>query len=54
MLIFQVQDSNSTQKLAVKCVDLSSADPSVAQGYLNETALLRRLQGSDTVIGMID
>jgi len=49
-----VQDPNSTQELAMKCVDLSSAEPSVAQGYLNEIELLKRLQGSDTVIGMTD
>jgi hypothetical protein len=42
------------QELAVKCVDLSVADPSIAQGYLDEIALLRRLQGSETVICMID
>jgi hypothetical protein len=38
--------------MAMKCVDLSSAEPPVAQGYLNKIKLLRRLQGSDTVIGM--
>jgi hypothetical protein len=47
-----VQDPNSTQELAMKCVDLSSAEASVAQGYLNEIELLRRLQGNDAVIGM--
>lgn len=47
-----MQDPNSTQELAMKCVDLSSAEASVAQGYLNEIELLRRLQGNDAVIGM--
>jgi hypothetical protein len=49
-----VQDPNSTQVLAMKCVDLSSADSLVAQHYLKETEQLRKLQGSDTVIGMTD
>jgi hypothetical protein len=47
-------DPSTMQELAVKCVNLSVAEPSIAQGYLNEIALLRRLQGSETVISMTD
>ncbi|XP_021934074.1 serine/threonine-protein kinase MPS1 isoform X2 [Zootermopsis nevadensis] len=52
--VFDVLDPNTRQELAMKCVNLSVAEPSIAQGYLNEIALLRRLQGSDTVICMTD
>jgi hypothetical protein len=49
-----VLDPDTKQELAMKCVNMSLAEPSVAQGYLNEIALLRRLQGSETVICMTD
>ncbi|PSN29997.1 hypothetical protein C0J52_26894 [Blattella germanica] len=52
--VFQVRDIETSQQLAVKVVDLSRAEKSIAEGYLNEITLLRRLQGYETVIKMID
>ncbi|XP_069695862.1 uncharacterized protein Mps1 isoform X2 [Periplaneta americana] len=52
--VLQVLIPNTSRLLAMKRVKLSVAEPAVAQGYLNEIALLRRLQGSETVIRMMD
>uniref|UniRef100_A0A1B6C184 Protein kinase domain-containing protein n=1 Tax=Clastoptera arizonana TaxID=38151 RepID=A0A1B6C184_9HEMI len=50
--VYQVLDPTTSNLMAVKCVDLNTVDQSIANGYLNEIALLSRLQGCATVIKM--
>ncbi|XP_054272007.1 uncharacterized protein LOC128992454 [Macrosteles quadrilineatus] len=52
--VYQVLDPCSSKLLAVKCVDLSMVDKTIADGYLNEIELLSRLQGCASVIRMFD
>lgn len=51
--VYQVVDYGTSHQLAVKEVDLSLGESSVTQGYLQEIDLLKKLQGSKSVIKMI-
>nr|CAD7581010.1 unnamed protein product [Timema californicum] len=53
-VVYQVRDHESSSVLAVKCVSLPVHDKMLAQGYLNEVSMIRRLQGSECVIKLID
>ncbi|XP_046669685.1 serine/threonine-protein kinase BCK1/SLK1/SSP31 [Homalodisca vitripennis] len=52
--VYQVLDPRSSKLMAVKCVDLSMVDRTIADGYLNEIDLLSKLQGCASVIRMFD
>nr|CAD7457411.1 unnamed protein product [Timema tahoe] len=53
-VVYQVRDHGSSSVLAVKCVSLPVHDKMLAQGYLNEVSMIRRLQGSESVIKLMD
>ncbi|XP_068628663.1 dual specificity protein kinase TTK isoform X2 [Battus philenor] len=51
--VFKVLEVGTSSEYAVKCVYLGS-DRDLAQGYINEVRLLRKLQNSDRVIQLYD
>ncbi|KAH8242581.1 hypothetical protein KR032_000279, partial [Drosophila birchii] len=51
--VYLARRSDSGDEFALKVVDLQ-ADPLVVQGYLNETQLLAKLQGSVCVVALYD
>ena len=46
--------SNNNEILAIKRVALDKSDSETINGYLNEMALLRRLDGNKRIIKLID
>lgn len=51
--VFSVFDENKSLA-AVKCVDLKGTDPLIREGYKKEIEYLRKLQGSNRVIKLLD
>jgi serine/threonine-protein kinase TTK/MPS1 len=46
--------SNSNQTFAIKRVALDKTDAETMNGYMNEIALLKRLEGNNRIIRLID
>jgi serine/threonine-protein kinase TTK/MPS1 len=46
--------SNSNQTFAIKRVSLDKTDAETMNGYMNEIALLKRLEGNNRIIRLID
>lgn len=51
--VYLAQQWDTKAEVAVKVVDLQG-DPAVVTGYMNETKLLAKLQGDDTVIRLFE
>jgi hypothetical protein len=51
---FQVFRSPDETELALKIVNLKDADNTVRQGFLEEISFLKRMQGCERVIQLID
>lgn len=52
--VYQVLDERQKKLYAVKCVDLSEADDSCRNAYLNEIKLLLSLKDTGCVVEMFD
>lgn len=51
--VYRVMD-NSQEMYALKRVSLDRTDPESMNGYMNEIALLKRLDGNNRIIRLID
>ncbi|GMR58355.1 hypothetical protein PMAYCL1PPCAC_28550, partial [Pristionchus mayeri] len=52
--VFQAFDDLSGETVAIKVVDLSDTDDAAREAFVNEVELLKKLQGSNHVIKMVD
>jgi len=52
--VFEAFDEERNNVVAIKRVDLSSADEAQAAGYLNEINMLKKLQGEMRIVRMFD
>ncbi|GMR58694.1 hypothetical protein PMAYCL1PPCAC_28889, partial [Pristionchus mayeri] len=52
--VFQAFDDLSGETVAIKVVDLSDTDDAAREAFVNEVELLKKLQGSNHVIRMVD
>ncbi|KAF6204891.1 hypothetical protein GE061_019055 [Apolygus lucorum] len=52
--VYQALGPQSSKLMAIKCVNLASVEEAMATDYLNEIALLLKLQGCPSVIKMIE
>lgn len=52
--VYRVMDQTSNEIYALKRVALDRTDPESMNGYMNEIALLKRLDGNHRIIRLID
>jgi len=52
--VYEAFDEQKNMVVAIKRVDLSSADEAQLEGYLNEINLLAKLQGEDRIVRLYD